>query len=260
MAKTKQEKGWVYVLTNPSMPGVVKIGHTHRSVGARMKDMDVTEVPTPFEKQYEALCKGAERVERKTHQLLAKLRPKRNREFFKCDPAVAINGVREAAKELGVEILHEEKFYVEQVNEPAPRDVHSADSQDNKPAPKDVHSADSQDNVQKREAEHNCNVEKQWERWPYLSGDPDLWPDLDDQYTVNAIFSHAISDRKARKYYKFTGWVREVYRSGRGRRLYYYREGLLHGPFVFWYKNGAKEKLGAFMNDQLIWENDYYKA
>lgn len=40
----------VYVLTNPSMPGLVKIGKTtQKEVSERMTQLYTTGVPTPFE-------------------------------------------------------------------------------------------------------------------------------------------------------------------------------------------------------------------
>ena len=45
-----KEQGIVYVLTNPCMPGIVKIGMTERkNVEARMKELYTTGVPLPFE-------------------------------------------------------------------------------------------------------------------------------------------------------------------------------------------------------------------
>jgi len=44
------EHGIVYVLTNPTMPGLVKIGKTSRdSVMARLSELYTTGVPLPFE-------------------------------------------------------------------------------------------------------------------------------------------------------------------------------------------------------------------
>ena len=45
-----KEQGIVYVLTNPSMPGMVKIGMTERSeMDARLKELYTTGVPLPFD-------------------------------------------------------------------------------------------------------------------------------------------------------------------------------------------------------------------
>lgn len=44
------KSGIVYVLSNPAMPGLVKIGKTTRgSVDARLSELYSTGVPVPFE-------------------------------------------------------------------------------------------------------------------------------------------------------------------------------------------------------------------
>lgn len=49
MSKEDKDMGVVYVLTNPIMPGIVKIGMTTRSnVNARMQELYGTGVPLPF--------------------------------------------------------------------------------------------------------------------------------------------------------------------------------------------------------------------
>ena len=41
--------GIVYVLTNPAMPGIVKIGRTQSDLGSRLSQLYSTGVPVPFE-------------------------------------------------------------------------------------------------------------------------------------------------------------------------------------------------------------------
>ena len=41
--------GYVYILTNPSMPGLVKVGRTSRNVDLRAAELWHTGVPTKFE-------------------------------------------------------------------------------------------------------------------------------------------------------------------------------------------------------------------
>ena len=47
-------EGSVYVLTNPAMPNMVKIGKTTRDVELRLADLYSTGVPLPFECEYAA--------------------------------------------------------------------------------------------------------------------------------------------------------------------------------------------------------------
>jgi hypothetical protein len=40
---------FIYVLSNPSFPGLLKIGYTRKDIGIRVKDLSkATGVPTPF--------------------------------------------------------------------------------------------------------------------------------------------------------------------------------------------------------------------
>ena len=46
------EFGYVYILTNPSMPGLVKVGKTTTTPNQRMSELHSTGVPTPFELEF----------------------------------------------------------------------------------------------------------------------------------------------------------------------------------------------------------------
>ena len=60
-------EGIVYVLTNPAMPGMVKIWKTGREVEARLNDLYTTGVPLPFECTYAARVLLHYREEVKRH-------------------------------------------------------------------------------------------------------------------------------------------------------------------------------------------------
>ena len=57
-------EGIVYVLTNPAMPGMVKIGKTGREVEARLNDLYTTGVPLPFECAYAARVADMDKVKK----------------------------------------------------------------------------------------------------------------------------------------------------------------------------------------------------
>lgn len=43
------QKGFVYVLSNPAMPGLVKIGQTTNEITSRMNELNTTSVPSQFD-------------------------------------------------------------------------------------------------------------------------------------------------------------------------------------------------------------------
>lgn len=87
------EQGIVYVLTNPAMPGMVKIGMTEKNeINARLKELYTTSIPLPFECQYACKVKKSEckKIESALHKAFAPQRVNLNREFFRIDPKQAI--------------------------------------------------------------------------------------------------------------------------------------------------------------------------
>jgi len=76
----------VYVLTNPAMPGLVKIGKTTQlEVEDRMKQLYGTGVPVPFDCAFACQVKDASEVERSLHFSFGNSRINPNREFFKIE-------------------------------------------------------------------------------------------------------------------------------------------------------------------------------
>lgn len=81
--------GYVYVLSNSAMPGVLKIGRTNRPIHARIAELNAeTGVPTPFRLQalYPSMDCCAE--EARVHLALAALRLE-GKEFFRLSPSEA---------------------------------------------------------------------------------------------------------------------------------------------------------------------------
>lgn len=77
----------VYVLTNPAMPGLVKIGKTTQlEVEERMKQLYSTGVPVPFDCAFACKVKDATDVEKALHLAFGMTRINPNREFFKLEP------------------------------------------------------------------------------------------------------------------------------------------------------------------------------
>lgn len=85
--------GVVYLLTNPAMPGLVKIGMTQKKdVETRMKELYSTGVPLPYICEYACsvdLNQCAD-IEKAFHVAFGPYRINANREFFRIDPEQAI--------------------------------------------------------------------------------------------------------------------------------------------------------------------------
>ena len=96
--------GWVYVLSNPSIPNKVKVGTTQKRPEERAKDLCSTGVPTPFKIETAMLfANKAEQIEQKTHDVLTRAGIPKNKEFFDCDASIAAGSILKAA-----EFFHEE--------------------------------------------------------------------------------------------------------------------------------------------------------
>jgi len=80
----------VYILTNEAMPGLIKIGRTDDgNLETRIKQLDTTGVPLPFECFYAVKVDDAVAVEDKLHAGLDDVRVRKRREFFETTPEQA---------------------------------------------------------------------------------------------------------------------------------------------------------------------------
>ena len=62
---SSEGKGWIYIFSNPSMPGLLQIGQTDSNVESVLKKLDTTSVANPFKNEYEALIEESKQVEKK---------------------------------------------------------------------------------------------------------------------------------------------------------------------------------------------------
>ncbi len=94
--------GYIYILSNASMPGLIKIGCTSRSPEERRRELSrPTGIPVDFEVEYEIYSYNIKEVEREMHKALAKY--KFGKEFFKVDVNTAINILRRKVEESRLE-------------------------------------------------------------------------------------------------------------------------------------------------------------
>lgn len=82
------QRGSVYFIQNPSMPGLVKIGMTRRGVHERVRAMSTGQA-YPWKIIGDGIMNHPDIVEETLHRHLAKYRETHNREFFRVSPAVA---------------------------------------------------------------------------------------------------------------------------------------------------------------------------
>ena len=111
MGNTAQ-MGWVYVVTNKALPGLVKIGFTtRRDVNKRLREFDQAGLPYPYELAYKVWVAEPQKLEKRVHQFLTIQRE--NKEWFRC----SVERATEAIDHLGP--VHRE-LILEQETSPEP--------------------------------------------------------------------------------------------------------------------------------------------
>jgi len=85
--------GIIYILINESMPGYVKIGQT-TDLEKRIRSLDTTSVPLPFECFYACTVKDANFVERQLFGAFLDHRVRSSREFFEISPERAVAALK----------------------------------------------------------------------------------------------------------------------------------------------------------------------
>jgi hypothetical protein len=95
-------RGWIYVLINPALEGLVKIGFSTKDPALRVRELSTTGVPRSYELAFDALVDNPREVEQRAHSRLKNVHD--NKEFFRTTPSVAIQTIREIAAELKLEL------------------------------------------------------------------------------------------------------------------------------------------------------------
>jgi hypothetical protein len=93
-------RGWIYVLKNPSLEGLVKVGFSTKDPALRVKELSTTGVPRVFVIAYEALVENPRGFEQRVHSNL--MSHHENKEFFRTTPEKAVAAIRAVASEIGV--------------------------------------------------------------------------------------------------------------------------------------------------------------
>lgn len=92
---------FVYVLVNPSMPGVCKIGYTTKTVYDRCRQINTSAgVITPWYPVFAYKCPSGPMLEKEVHNYLEKMgkRVNKNKEGFELDSTEAIKVIEHIGK------------------------------------------------------------------------------------------------------------------------------------------------------------------
>ena len=94
--------GFIYILSNPSMPEVYKVGLTTGSVKQRIQELNTTGVPRPFkaEKLFEIPESTLRTIEQLAHKKLKKKDLHHGKEFFEGSLQDCVNAVEDAIYEI----------------------------------------------------------------------------------------------------------------------------------------------------------------
>ena len=97
--------GYIYILSNTAMPGLLKIGRTNRQPELRARELRTTGVPHPFVLEHYVEVENSALAEKQLHQLLQKqgARISTDREFFSTDLCEAISALDLIAKNESLE-------------------------------------------------------------------------------------------------------------------------------------------------------------
>lgn len=89
---------YIYIMSNPSMPGLLKVGRSDNPDRRSQELSAHTGVPTPFFVERAVEVADSEYAERDAHDILCRYRVSFVREFFRCDLAEAIAAIDVAKK------------------------------------------------------------------------------------------------------------------------------------------------------------------
>lgn len=88
--------GWVYIISNESMPDILKIGYTERDPRKRAYELYNTGVPTAYKVDYFIYVSHPYEVEQKVHSILKSVNV--GKEWFKSSKKEAISSIEDAIK------------------------------------------------------------------------------------------------------------------------------------------------------------------
>lgn len=94
--ESHSKAGWLYVISSPSLPGLVKLGATRRlNPTIRVKELSSSSLPEPFKAHCFVFSDDCFELENNIHKYFDKERVNPDREFFRIEPKKAIDVLKE---------------------------------------------------------------------------------------------------------------------------------------------------------------------
>lgn len=90
--------GYIYILSNESMPDIFKVGLTTNSIGQRMRELSTTGVPQKFsvERLFEVDSRYLPKIEGEAHKILKSKGLHEGKEFFRCTLTQCVEAVEDS--------------------------------------------------------------------------------------------------------------------------------------------------------------------
>ena len=94
--ESHSKAGWLYVISSPSLPGLVKLGATRRlNPTIRVKELSSSSLPEPYHAHCFVFSDDCFELENNIHKYFDKERVNPDREFFRIEPKEAIDVLKE---------------------------------------------------------------------------------------------------------------------------------------------------------------------
>jgi len=95
-------RGWIYIITNKAMPGLVKVGFSMKDPEIRARELGGTGLPHEYVVDYEVLVEEPQTIEQAVHRRLGEYRE--SKEWFRCRVEEGVAAIKEiAGKEIQIE-------------------------------------------------------------------------------------------------------------------------------------------------------------
>ena len=94
--ESHSKAGWLYVISSPSLPGLVKLGCTRRlNPALRVRELSSSSLPEPYHAHCFVFSDDCFELENNIHKYFDKERVNPDREFFRIEPKDAIDVLKE---------------------------------------------------------------------------------------------------------------------------------------------------------------------